>query len=267
MLHGLVPNEILAWAPMTFLPAAWSISLEWQYYLVAPVLLVAFRRWVWLSPLLLVSLVAVLAFRNELLGSYAISASLMGNIHFFLLGIASRLAYPRLAALTFSPAAASAAILFVDIIDSELSVALVIWGIFYSYSLWHRGAPVTGALFRLLTQSRPVQLLGEASYSLYLFHTPLLVVFGFLALDMIPITHESMLAVEIAAAVLALPLSVLIYFIVERPGIRLGQWLAAKIPARTRAAEAFPPPVEAGSSAEPAQGQAVIGRGSPQAIL
>jgi peptidoglycan/LPS O-acetylase OafA/YrhL len=30
MLHGLIPNQILPKAPLTFLPAAWSISLEWQ---------------------------------------------------------------------------------------------------------------------------------------------------------------------------------------------------------------------------------------------
>ena len=36
LLHGLVPDRVLPRASEAFLDPAWSISLEWQFYLVAP---------------------------------------------------------------------------------------------------------------------------------------------------------------------------------------------------------------------------------------
>jgi peptidoglycan/LPS O-acetylase OafA/YrhL len=36
MLHGAVPDVLVRNAPSAFLIPAWSVSLEWQFYLVAP---------------------------------------------------------------------------------------------------------------------------------------------------------------------------------------------------------------------------------------
>jgi peptidoglycan/LPS O-acetylase OafA/YrhL len=43
MLHGLVPEILLPNSSDTFLPPAWSISSEWQFYLVAPALIWLFK--------------------------------------------------------------------------------------------------------------------------------------------------------------------------------------------------------------------------------
>ena len=37
MLHGLVPDRLLPFSDYAFLGQAWSISLEWQFYLIAPI--------------------------------------------------------------------------------------------------------------------------------------------------------------------------------------------------------------------------------------
>ena len=48
LLHGMIPETWLADANFTFLSQGWSISLEWQFYLLAPALflLVTRRRYV-----------------------------------------------------------------------------------------------------------------------------------------------------------------------------------------------------------------------------
>src|SRR5262249_21745258 len=44
MLHGVVPDQVLPRSPVALEYAAWSISVEWQFYLLAPLVLRAVRR-------------------------------------------------------------------------------------------------------------------------------------------------------------------------------------------------------------------------------
>lgn len=38
LLHGVIPSSVLPWSQFAFVGPGWSISLEWQLYLVAPLL-------------------------------------------------------------------------------------------------------------------------------------------------------------------------------------------------------------------------------------
>lgn len=98
MLHGLIPDSILRNSAGAFLNPAWSISVEWQFYLVAPAVsyfLGSGRRpFVWIA-LLITAIVVERASRwltfngNSLIGD----GSLIRNIGPFLLGIVSFRAY------------------------------------------------------------------------------------------------------------------------------------------------------------------------------
>jgi peptidoglycan/LPS O-acetylase OafA/YrhL len=47
LLHGLAPSAQLPGEPYTFLGVAWSLSLEWQFYCLAPVALILATRMRW----------------------------------------------------------------------------------------------------------------------------------------------------------------------------------------------------------------------------
>lgn len=244
MIHGLIPDGVLPVASKVFLPAAWSISLEWQFYLLAPLIVGAATSRSWrLVALLAVALVVLVADRAGLFGRFMPPSAIMGNIHYFLLGIASRLAYNRLAALPVSPLVGAVGSVFVAVALFSVPLPYIIWGVFYSYSLWHRNDRWTGSIFRWLTQSRPVQLLGEASYSLYLVHRPIQVIMVAFALDMMTMTRPMALGIQIIATVIAIGVSLGLYFSIERWGIGMGARVARMLPGGKPAAP-YPPAVE-----------------------
>lgn len=242
MLHGLVPVEVLNRAAMTFVPAAWSISLEWQFYLVAPLVLIAVRRPATLAAAALIAMLVHYAYYHGWFGSYNIGSMLAGATPWFAIGIASRLSYDRLAALTVSPAAAAAVATFALLTLTNRWMPTLVWCVFYSYCLWGRHGGVDGRLFRLAFTSRPAMLLGEASYSLYLIHRPMQVLLGALALGTIATDRTSMLTIQFAAIALALPLSVAMYFFIERPGVRMGATVARRLPGAGAPARPSPAP-------------------------
>lgn len=231
MLHGVVPDEGLNLAAMTFLPAAWSISLEWQFYLAAPLVLAAIRAGRWkLVALALAALMLDIAYWREWLGAYDIGASLAGATPYFAVGIASRLAFERLAALRVHPLPFAALALYACFVLLEDPLPFAIWGVFYAYLLWHAHDPLLGRLFRTLTASRPALILGEASYSLYLIHRPVQVLLASLAMGAVMLDREAMFVVQIIAVAIALPVSIAMYHAIERPGIAFGRKLAQRLP-------------------------------------
>jgi peptidoglycan/LPS O-acetylase OafA/YrhL len=241
MVHGLVPNEILNRAPMTILPAAWSVSLEWQFYLIAPLVIAAtHKRWR-LAGLLAAALLVYVAYRKDVFGHYAIGSSILGAWPYFAIGIASRLAYPALATLRVPPVPAMAGVLVVGIAFAREPLPIVLWGLFMVGSLWREGFRPFARVFELLFMSGPAQRLGEASYSLYLVHRPVQVALGALALSSFALDRPTMLAVQLAAILVAIPVSLALYFAVERPGMALGRRVAERLPTAKALAPAAEP--------------------------
>ncbi|MDE8650462.1 acyltransferase family protein [Novosphingobium album (ex Liu et al. 2023)] len=243
MMHGAVPDAVLNRAAMTFVPAAWSISLEWQFYLVAPLVIAAFRK-PWQTLLVVaIALGAFAAYELGLLGHYDIQSSLAASTPWFIVGIVSRLGFERLSRLSLSPLLVGVPIAMAVMLVIPEPLPIALWAVFFSYMLWQRNAPVTGAIFRFFTTTRPFQLLGEASYSLYLVHRPVQIALASAIMTGFAVTQWSMVVIQFAAILIAIPLSILMYFTVERAGIKLGQRLAQRLPGPSTPAEPSPPPV------------------------
>ena len=109
-------------------------------------------------------------------------------------------------------------------------VPLAIWLVFYVYLLHVAQAPVTGKVFRLVFENRIAAYLGRVSYSIYLSHLLLMTAIGIVSLRLAPDTsQEGMLAIMLGAVVFTLPLSSLLFVLVEKPGNRLGARLASAL--------------------------------------
>ena len=96
MLHGAISSNLLPDSPYAFNSPAWSISLEWQFYLIAPAVIMIARRHgaiIWFA--LLIALLEI-AFRHGLFGKFDSPSFLPGAAGYFALGIASRLPTRRL---------------------------------------------------------------------------------------------------------------------------------------------------------------------------
>jgi peptidoglycan/LPS O-acetylase OafA/YrhL len=226
MLHGAVPAQVVNRAAMAFLPAAWSISLEWQFYLLAPLVLSCLgvpSRWL---ALFLVAAAFYGAARKGWLGTYDPESTILLQSGHFAVGIASRLAFDRLSTALKAPATTFAGVAVCALMLLKDPLPVMIWAAFYGLLLEaHRQSTAT-TIYSRLTTNKVAVALGDASYSLYLLHRPLQVILVAVALHRWPLTHVGVFLLELAGTALAIGLSLAMYTYVEKPGQRLGQRLA-----------------------------------------
>ena len=229
LLHGLVPEQVLPQAAYGFLGQAWSISVEWQFYLFAPLLCLAFQRRPVLAAL---GMAAATLATHRWLDGIANQGFVGFYLHYFLLGILAYLVWrrrPRLTAWQFRGIVLGCLAGAAAALRAELSLS--IWlGAFAATLLLHQelGEGYGGTLARLgrRVASNPVaQFLGRISYSVYLSH---MVVLYLAAWAMRatwpdrPLGLGALMAVTLAGT---LVLSHLTYIWLERPCIQLGKSL------------------------------------------
>jgi peptidoglycan/LPS O-acetylase OafA/YrhL len=179
LLFGLIPEKIMPSASTAILGPAWSITLEWQYYLVAPLLarLVFYR-----SGFLLLGLIGA----GDFIFSHFWSASFLPlRLPLFLIGIGSYHFYIRARLWSLTPQFTSLllAIILATIFSVSwhwmaLSVWAVVLGCLIPNAHGHQNhdglEQVLGQLQRLLL--KPVlQGLGRISYPVYLIHWPMII--------------------------------------------------------------------------------------------
>ncbi len=189
MLHGAVPEQWLPYSARAILVPAWSVSLEWQFYLVAPLLYAFATRPNWKVTAVFATLVAARivhdAARHGLFGGAALTfdmhAFLPLRLEFFAVGAGSygiwRWLSERGRAFEI-PRLWYALLLPVLILLARKSPAVALWlsiVLVLSHAHFGIGNVFTTSLSSFLN-SAACQFLGRISYCIYLFHLPALII-------------------------------------------------------------------------------------------
>ncbi len=175
---------------------------------------------------LVVALALFIGYKAGAFGHYDIGSALLGNLHWFLVGIASRLSWSVAIRIDVDPMwiCCGAALIAIGVGGEFLP--LLIWACFFAFMVWRDLNSTLGRIFSIATTWPPILLFGEASYSMYLIHRPLQILFGKVALDFWQVDQFGMLISQALAIAAALPMSIIMYRLIERPGMALGKRLA-----------------------------------------
>jgi peptidoglycan/LPS O-acetylase OafA/YrhL len=252
LLHGAVPDGVLRKAAGAFLMPAWSISLEWQFYLIAP-LVFRLVRSLGAAGAAVWGLVTIACFATrEWWPSFSFHAFLPLQLHCFTAGIASYYGLKWIATrpdrprwLGWGPVAVVASTLaLVAVQTARLGLArgttpghwfpFAVWALVFAAVLARDADSALGSAIRRMLRFPPLERLGVASYSTYLVHWPVLVGCQALFRRLLDATspwpllglHVMVSFPLIAAASFAL------HRFVEEPGIALGRRLARRLAAR-----------------------------------
>jgi peptidoglycan/LPS O-acetylase OafA/YrhL len=246
-LHGLVPPRFLPSTDYAFLGQAWSISLEWQFYLIAPFVValvsrpVSWRRIAVLVALALAAAVISPRLPQSFIGKWLVDFGIGIATYYFMKH--RELGHPALASMPLPQLWAVGFILCV----LQRSVALMPLALWLTVILVILSAREgRGAIFTRLSAiacSRPLQWLGSMAYSLYLSHMLVLLValstLGKTGLSS-PVAQAAYLLVFTLAGTLVV--SRLSYRYIEKPfhdfGRNLGKKTVTSAPLREPGREA-----------------------------
>jgi len=245
LLQGVVGSNFLDYSQTSILGPAWSLSLEWQFYLIAPALIWMLRQRTYQIVAIILLMCAVAAFRVGVFGEFVLPSLFAGSAQYFLIGIVSRLSIDRVRGLNL-PLAASALCLVGLGILFHAAFSVAVWLAFLVF-LAHDGASRhwADALARkaghIAFSSKPAMALGARSYATYLLHWPILQTLLFVLVAQLSLTKVQALGVlGVSTALLTLLCADIAYRGLERPFIKIGARIAGAKPKPSAAKSAGP---------------------------
>lgn len=241
LLQGAIPDSVIPHASTAYLGPAWSLSLEWQFYLVAPVVVLGLRTPRWSFVVALVLAAAYLAFELGLLGEYRLRSVFPGAVLLFLTGIGCRLGLQWLSPLFSRPTAFAVLAICVGMFNTQFR-AIGLWFAFFAFMAgdpvdWRGLDAWIGRLFRPLFGSAPARWVGARSYAVYAIHWPMMEIALYLLRD--HFTRDQFQAFLLVGG-LTVPMTIvgaeILHRVVELPMMRAGTKLASGMARRQSSA-------------------------------
>ena len=235
MLHGMFPEEILPASLTAFIGPAWSLSLEWQFYLAAPMIVAVIA-----SPRVgmfsIVVLLAVTVGATHFISgrfTYEVYALLPLMLPYFVVGIVSGLVFDHLREAN--------PVLLGQVAGAIISIVIVIapwWHSAIPFGMWIiailAAAQVNLPSIRIISQmlSSPLFVsFGRVSYGFYLLHQPLMICVGAALLALgISARSPMLFGVLLIAFPLTWGVSALSFGLIEQPIMRLTSKFVRKGP-------------------------------------
>lgn len=234
MLHGMVPDTWLPQANLTISGPLWSISLEWQFYLIAPLLIAALaagaaRRWV--APLVAGALIALGYFLARQYWQGGVPSFLPLRLPMFAVGILCALYWKRAHGTPpWKLALIVGAAFGVCVLLGAGRLATLMWFGTYFVAATHDRLAAASAINRILV-SRGLRWIGERSYGIYVLHMPVALSVGYWLVPHFTQMGQklSLLAMSVGTLAVVLPAAALCYRCVEVPMNRWAKGVATRM--------------------------------------
>jgi peptidoglycan/LPS O-acetylase OafA/YrhL len=230
---------LLPQSQFQFLAPAWSLSLEWQFYLLAPIWIAAQRRWITGSILIPVIVLGWILFQRGDFGEFLLPSLIFGAGPYFLAGIMTRLALDQsadradgsrraLMLLGFSFILIAAIGYFAGAHPRSMVLSICLWMVVVHLVISRRNRR-RFSWIRLLDGHLATEA-GKRSYAVYVFHWPVVVSIAYVARVYMDIGQHSMVLLVGSLGVMITAVGAeLLFRFVEQPAINFGKQLAGAV--------------------------------------
>ena len=241
MLHGLIPEQILPGSAYAIDFVAWSVSVEWQFYLLAPLILAISRRSATRTLVLLAGFGGVAYLSSHGRFSFGEKATVFLRGGLFAVGIGSYFIFHYVmnnleSMRKFAAYALPFGLALAWICGGPFVWPGPIWVVlFCAVQAYHAGVEtlITRPI-RVMLSLPAMVWLGKVSYCTYLCHNRIFEAIDSWNVGASPLVRFMVLVVVGFPLVLAG--SAALHHLVEKPGIQLGKRLAQQWERRAAAA-------------------------------
>tara|TARA_R110001583_G_scaffold76621_1_gene209446 strand:+ start:9491 stop:10597 length:1107 start_codon:yes stop_codon:yes gene_type:complete len=231
LAHGLVTSDFLPNTAYSIMGQAWSLTLEWQFYLIAPLLLWLVNSKKYISFSLVI--IFLLAFQPYFKDIFDHRSFILANIALFLVGIISFKFFEKLksgkdSVKKFFMKLGSMLCIFAFYQYYHFGILAIIPLLIWFLSLTSEITSSKNFLLKItkaINNAKFTLFLGKISYSIYCFHMISLYCFAWLFTAVFPILNH----VLFSCLIIVLPFSATVFAssllnrYVEQPFINLGR--------------------------------------------